>query len=239
MDPLLVELGPDDPLFAGWCEVWAAAGLADRPDEAPRSAAEHAALGRELLADGGSRTGTHRAAVVDGAVAGALRLILPLRDNVTVAVLDLAVHPRHRRRGIGSALLAEALALAAAHRRTDVIADVYEPVPDNPGRAFALRHGWTCDLLESRRDLHLPVDEQRLEALEADAVSVGAGYDVVTWRDRRRSPAAARCCPRVRSATAGWWATPTSRSRSRSRSGPSSPARWSCASTGVTGSARG
>jgi GNAT superfamily N-acetyltransferase len=180
----LIELGPDDALFRDWCAVWAATQLADRPDEAPRSAAEHVALGHELVADGGSRTGTHRAAVVDGAVAGALRLILPLRDNVTVAILDLAVHPDHRRRGIGSALLAEGLTLAAAHGRTDVIADVDEPVPDNPGRAFALRHGWTCDLLESRRDLYLPVDEERLAALEADALAAGAGYSVVTWRDR-------------------------------------------------------
>lgn len=184
MDSRLIELCPDHALFRDWCAVWAAAQLADRPDEAPESAAEHAALGRELIADGGSRTGTHRAAVVDGAVAGALRLILPLRDNVTVAILDLAVHPDHRRRGIGSALLAEGLTLAAAHGRTDVIADVDEPVPDNPGRAFALRHGWTCDLLESRRDLYLPVDEERLAALEADALAAGAGYDVRTWRDR-------------------------------------------------------
>jgi len=181
VDHRLIELGPDDTLFPDWCGVWAAAQLADRPDEAPRTATDHVALGRELLSDGGSRTGTHRAAVVDGAVAGALRLILPLRDNGTVAILDLAVHPDHRRRGIGSALLAEALDLAAAHGRTDVIADVDEPGPDSPGRAFALRHGWTCDLLETRRDLVLPVDEDRLAALDADA---GAGYDVVTWRDR-------------------------------------------------------
>jgi len=181
VDHRLIELGPDDALFPDWCGVWAAAQLADRPDEAPRTATDHVALGRELLSDGGSRTGTHRAAVVDGAVAGALRLILPLRDNGTVAIVDLAVHPDHRRRGIGSALLAEALDLAAAHGRTDVIADVDEPGPDSPGRAFALRHGWTCDLLETRRDLVLPVDEDRLAVLEADA---GAGYDVVTWRDR-------------------------------------------------------
>jgi GNAT superfamily N-acetyltransferase len=184
VDHRLIDLGPDDALFPDWCGVWAAAQLADRPGEAPRAAADHVALGRELLADGGSRTGTHRAAVVDGAVAGALRVILPLRDNVGVAILDLAVHPDHRRRGIGSALLAEGLAVAAAHGRTDVIADVDEPVPDNPGRAFALRHGWTCDLLETRRDLALPVDEERLAALEAEALAVGAGYDVVTWRDR-------------------------------------------------------
>lgn len=184
MTSRILELGPDDRLFAAWCGVWAAAQLAERPDEPPRPATDHVAIGHELLAPGGSRTGTHRAAVVDGAVAGALRLILPVRDNTGLAIVDLAVHPDHRRRGIGSALLAEALALAAAHGRTEAVADVDEPAPGAPGRAFALRHGWTCDLLETRRDLDLPVAEERLAALEAEALAAGPGYDVVLWRDR-------------------------------------------------------
>jgi GNAT superfamily N-acetyltransferase len=178
----LRELGPDDELFAGWCGVWAAAQRAERSEDPPRPAAEHVALGRELAAAGGSRAGMHRAAVVDGAVAGALRLILPMRDNATVATLDLAVHPDHRRRGLGSGLLEEGLALAAAHGRTEIIAD--EPGPDAPGRGFALRHGWSCDLLETRRDLMLPPDDERLAAVEAAAAEAGAGYELVTWRDR-------------------------------------------------------
>ena len=48
---------------------------------------------------------------------------------------------------------------------------------------FALRHGWTCDLLETRRDLLLPPDEDRLSSLEAEARSASTGYEVVTWRD--------------------------------------------------------
>jgi GNAT superfamily N-acetyltransferase len=180
----LVELGPDDDLFADWCRVWAATQRADRPDEPPRSATEHVALGRVLLTPGGSRGGTHRAAVVDGAVAGALRLILPLKDNPTVAVLDLAVHPEHRRRGIGTALLEEGVALAAAHRRRELITEVDEPGPRTPGRAFALRHGWACDLLETRRDLRLPADEAQLARLEAETAAAGAGYELVTWRNR-------------------------------------------------------
>jgi GNAT superfamily N-acetyltransferase len=182
--PRLVELGPDDDLFAAWCEVWAASQAADRPDEPPRPASEHVALGRQLVAPGGSRDGTHRAAVVGSTVVGALRLLLPLRDNPTVAVLDVAVRPGHRRQGIGRALLDEGARLAASEGRTDLIAEVDEPGPGAAGRAFALRHGWTCDLLETRRDLVLPPDEQRLSDVEADARTRGAGYEIVTWRDR-------------------------------------------------------
>ncbi|TFV91063.1 GNAT family N-acetyltransferase [Blastococcus sp. CT_GayMR16] len=180
----LVELGPDDGLFAAWCEVWAATERADRPDESPRPASDHVALGRQLVSPGGSRDGTHRAAVVDGGVVGALRLLLPTKDNPTVAVVDVAVHPEHRRRGIGGTLLAEGLRLAAAAGRTDLIAEIDEPAPGTPGREFALRHGWTCDLLETRRDLLLPPDEQALAALEAEARSASVGYELITWRDR-------------------------------------------------------
>jgi RimJ/RimL family protein N-acetyltransferase len=80
-------------------------------------------------------------------------------------------------------LLAEGARLAEAHGRTELISEVDEPGPDAAGRAFALRHGWTCDLLESRRDLLLPPDEDRLSALEAEARSASGGYEVVTWRD--------------------------------------------------------
>ena len=179
----LVEIGPDDASFAQWCDVWVATEKVDRPADAPRTAMDHAALGQQLVAPGGSRDGTHRAAVLGEAVVGALRLILPVRDNTTLAIVDLAVHPAHRRRGIGGVLLAEALRLAAAAGRSELIAEVDEPRADTAGRSFALRHGWTCDLLETRRDLVLPADEARLAAVEADARQASRGYELITWRD--------------------------------------------------------
>jgi GNAT superfamily N-acetyltransferase len=180
----LVELGPDDDGFGAWCDVWAACQRHDRPDDAPRPASDHIVLGRQLLAAGGARDGTHRAAVVDGDIVGALRLLFPLQDNPTVAFVDIAVHPRHRRRGIGGVLHDEGLRLARAADRTSLISEVDEPRPGTPGREFALRRGWTCDLLETRRDLVLPPDEHRLSALEAEARRASAGYELVTWRDR-------------------------------------------------------
>jgi len=180
----IVATGPDDGLFAAWCGVWAAAQRADRPGEAPRPAAEHVALGRRLTRPGASQRGTHRAAVEDGSVVGALRVLLPVRDNPDVAHLDVAVHPAARRRGTGTALLSEGVRLAAAAGRSSLVAEVDEPGPDAAGAAFALRRGWTCALRETRRDLLLPADGERLAALEAGAVAASAGYEVLTWRDR-------------------------------------------------------
>jgi GNAT superfamily N-acetyltransferase len=181
----IVQTGPDDGLFDAWCAVWAASERADRPDEEPRPASEHVGLARQLAAPGGSRRGTHRAAVAGGdGVVGALRLLLPVRDNTSVAHLDVAVHPAARRRGTGTALLAEGVRLARAAGRSTLVAEVLEAGPDAPGCAFARAHGWTCGMRETRRDLVLPVDEARLSALEAEATAASAGYEVVTWRDR-------------------------------------------------------
>lgn len=189
MTPLrLVETGPDDDAFAAWCAVWTASGLAERPDDPPRPASDSVALGRQLVAPGGSRDGTHRAAVRDGRTVGALRLVLPTQDNPEVAIVDVAVHPASRRTGTGTALLAEADRLAAALGRSTLLTEVDEPGPGAPGRAFALRHGFRCDLVETRRDLLLPVDGQRLAALEAEARRASRGYELVTWRDRTPEP---------------------------------------------------
>ncbi len=184
----MLEIDPDDERFPAWCEVWAATQRADRPEDPPRPASDHVALARRLLAPGGSLDGTHRAAVVGDTLVGALRLLLPVRDNATVAHLDLSVHPAHRRQGIGSRLLREGLRLARAARRTELIGEVDEPGPGVAGRPFAVHHGGTCDLLESRRDLPLPPDEERLSALEAESRAAGPAYEVVTWRNRTPDP---------------------------------------------------
>jgi GNAT superfamily N-acetyltransferase len=94
------------------------------------------------------------------------------------------VHPAARRRGTGTALLAEGARLARATGRSTLVAEVLEAGPDAPGCAFARAAGWTCGMRETRRDLLLPVDGARLSALEAEAAAASAGYEVVTWRDR-------------------------------------------------------
>ncbi len=180
----LVESTPEDDLFAAWCGVWTAASLAARPHDPPRPDSDHVALARQLLTAGTARDGTHRAAVDGDRVVGALRTILPVRDNTSVAILDIAVHPAARRRGTGTALLAEGVRLAAEAGRTRLLVEVDEPDDAAPGRAFLTRHGFACDLQETRRDLVLPPDLDRLAALEEEARAASRGYALRTWTDR-------------------------------------------------------
>lgn len=180
----LLEVTPDEGhLFDGWCGVWTASELDERPDDPPRPRTEHLAAARELLAPGGSRDAVLRAAVAGDEVVGAARVVLSTQDNLSVAALDVAVHPAHRRRGVGSALLAEVERLARTAGRTTLVTELDEPGPGAPGRAFALRAGFSCDLVETRRDLLLPPDEQRLAALEERARAASRDYRLVVWRD--------------------------------------------------------
>lgn len=60
-----VEIGPDDPLFPGWCDVWSACARSDRPGEPVRPVSDHVALGRELARPGGARDGTPGARFIE------------------------------------------------------------------------------------------------------------------------------------------------------------------------------
>ncbi len=116
---------------------------------------------------------------------GALRLELPLRDNRHLVWAEGHVRPDARRRGAGTALLRAAERAARDAGRTLLSTDLDEPPgAPSPGRAFLQRAGWECALTEVRRELALPVPEDRLDALEAQAAERSAGYDVVAWADR-------------------------------------------------------
>ena len=164
----------------------------------PGRRSEHVALARQLLAPGGSRDGTHRAALVDGVVVGALRLLLPLRDNPTVAVVDLAVAPDARRRGHGHRPARRGRPRRPRARPLGAPDGGRRARAGPPGRRFAQRHGWTCDLVETRRDLALPLDEERLRSLEQDARS---GQHRLRARDLAR-PHAGGAARRPRAARA-------------------------------------
>jgi GNAT superfamily N-acetyltransferase len=125
------------------------------------------------------------AAVEDGEVVGALDVRTPLYENTHLTSVEIAVPPRHRRRGVGSALLDHARRLAAGGGRTTMTAcavvPVGTPLGDSPGGAFARRNGFTGALCEDRFVLDLPVPDDRLDTVAAGAHPERHGLSIVSW----------------------------------------------------------
>nr|WP_281372993.1 GNAT family N-acetyltransferase [Kineococcus aurantiacus] len=149
--------------------------------------ADPASWGRGELRAGLERGSTtervHLVLALDGGTpAGVADVRFWLQDNAHVAEAVLAVGARHRRRGVGAALLAHVLDLAEAGGRTAVRVGVDRPVGADaatwPGSVAARRWGFTRGQLAARRQLPLPVPAQRLAALEAAARPHAAGYRV-------------------------------------------------------------
>ncbi|GGK29397.1 hypothetical protein GCM10010124_22700 [Pilimelia terevasa] len=98
---------------------------------------------------------------LDGELVGYTTLLFPQRDNLrTVEVGTVAVHPEHRRRGIGRALADFAVAEARRRGRSTLIGASARALPGGPARdpaggAFARALGATCAQTEVRRRLDL------------------------------------------------------------------------------------
>jgi GNAT superfamily N-acetyltransferase len=113
---------------------------------------------------------------------GFCHIRLPDRENRHLAGLYLQVHPGHRRRGIGRALLRHAAEQAAKDGRSVLASDAFV---GSAGEAFAQRAGAAPGLADARRVQvlgKLPADQ--LAALRASAAQAAADYSLVTWTDR-------------------------------------------------------
>jgi GNAT superfamily N-acetyltransferase len=110
---------------------------------------------------------------------GCYLLMLPERENKTVANSELMVAPERRRTGSGTALLAHCANRARAAGRTRLLASA----PDGTaGSAFAKVMGASAGIEQVLRTM--PVDASlpdRLAALRADAQPHAAGYDMLSW----------------------------------------------------------
>lgn len=125
----------------------------------------------------------------DGGVTVAIAQVeLPLLDNTGTALIELMVHPEHRRREYGRAMLAHALDRARINGRTLMITEIGAPLEGTvlaPGEALAESVGAKPVLSEIRRLLDVPaVEPDALAALRADAARQAAGYSLVQWVDR-------------------------------------------------------
>jgi GNAT superfamily N-acetyltransferase len=170
----------DDATARNCLDVWLAAKETDDPLGAPKSMPVHRAWMRHgfrgyggevwLAADGdGDEEGT----------AAWYRLGLPDRGNPEFADLDLWVHPRARRRGLGTLLLRHAAERATANGRTILTGMAPE---GRAGAAFATRAGAAPGLVLARRFLHMSaIPPGQLARLRAETSRKADGYTLVRW----------------------------------------------------------
>jgi GNAT superfamily N-acetyltransferase len=119
-----------------------------------------------------------------GATVGIALCEVPQRDNQHGAALDVRVAPGFRRRGVGTAIVADAERRLAAEGRT-VLNGLFE-VPNamletHPSAPFARRMGFAVTQTGNRRHLRLPLDAARRARLSDDVARAAVGYRTFTF----------------------------------------------------------
>lgn len=182
----LTRIDPfDDAEVDVWWEIYAAAERADRGENTPVWT-----LG-ESRHEVQQRTDTIERRIylarMDGEVVASARLALPLRDNTRTAAIGVHVVPALRRRGFGSAVLAELESEARAAGRSILNGETSWPHAAGvdgdgvPGREFARSHGYALALGDVQSTLPLPIDATLLDELEAEASARSGPYTLRSW----------------------------------------------------------
>jgi GNAT superfamily N-acetyltransferase len=116
---------------------------------------------------------------------GACLVNLPLDDNPTVVYADVMAHPDHRRRGVGTAVLAELEQRSRRAGRDRVLTEVFlTPGRDSGDAAFAAASGYVEANREGVKAVDLAAAEPLWDDLEPQVAAARGDYRVVTWRDR-------------------------------------------------------
>jgi len=119
-----------------------------------------------------------------GATIGIVLIEVPRRENRHSVSLDVRVDRAHRRRGVGTALVAEVERRAAADGRS-VLNGLFE-VPtamleSHGAEAFARRLGFVRTQAGNRRHLTLPLDAARRASVAEDVEKAAVGYRMHTF----------------------------------------------------------
>jgi GNAT superfamily N-acetyltransferase len=103
-------------------------------------------------------------------------------DNLHLAWLGLQVHPDHRRRGHGTAMLEALVEETTARGRTSIGTDGWEAESTN---GFAARHGLDQKSAAiQRRQFVAELDWAEIESLHKEAAVAAAAYDLVRREGR-------------------------------------------------------
>jgi GNAT superfamily N-acetyltransferase len=173
----------DDALLRRWYDLTAAADTYERP-WAPQWTFEEMVV--QVRADDGVMRWRLTGAFEGEEMVGAGSLVIPLLDNTDKVYGGVFVEPWLRNRGIGSAVLEHTVTLMRELGRTSLLVDTGIPASqrdDHPYARFARKHGFTMANVEVRRVLDLPLPDEALEAMRAEAAAHHAGYEIRTFED--------------------------------------------------------
>lgn len=169
------QFGPDDrEALQHFVDITNASRRADSPWAHPLTLAE---------ADGQLRWGWDKEpsvaflAISDGAPVGLAEYATSEWDNHHLAWLWVEVHPEHRRRGHGTALLEAMIERARGEGRTSVGINGWESAAAS---GFAKAHGFELKSQDiNRRQVLAEVDWDLVERLHAEATTAAASYELV------------------------------------------------------------
>jgi len=171
----------DEPALRAWWEVGEAATV-ERPIDAwtvwevsRRALPVPRTDGRLVLLS----------ALDGGVTVGAGMLFLFRHDNTHLGEAEVYVHPDHRRRGVGSALLAELERVARADGRTVLIGSAFAPVgSESPGSLFAEAAGYPVASSEQTKTLDLKEAPAGWAPLDAEVAAALGDYRVTVFEER-------------------------------------------------------
>ncbi len=172
--------GPDDTdRLRQYVEVVNAARAVDSPWQHP--ATLHSEEGRFRYGWDGEVEAPY-VGTVDGVPVAVGRVATTDYDNLHLAWLGVQVHPEHRRRGHGTAMLDELVTEVRARGRTSVGVDGWD---DEGARGFAARHGFEqkSASIERRQQL-ADLDWAGIERLHAEASAAATAYEIVRREGR-------------------------------------------------------
>jgi len=112
---------------------------------------------------------------------------LPLLDNLTLADVYVTTSPDHRRAGHATAMLAHLETVAREKGRSLLVSEAgweFDRGPTGagaPGVEFLDRRGFMLGLGDVQRELRLPVSEQVLAELAAEAAPHHTAYTLRSW----------------------------------------------------------
>ncbi|RNI25313.1 GNAT family N-acetyltransferase [Flexivirga caeni] len=119
-----------------------------------------------------------------GRMTGTSLLFVPAQDNRDKVYADVDVQPADRRRGFGTQLVRHAVARMEQLGRTTLFIESSTPAADGKDHGyarFARSLGFAPAWREVVRHLPLPVPDDRLARLAADAAGRHAGYRILTY----------------------------------------------------------